>query len=113
VLDVVLGGPDADHELLGDLAVREAVGDERQDLRLAFRQPEALPFLRDDLGQVPLAARGREVRERCAHVTAGRVQQVVGRVGLDCACGVHVSSPMRVGLEAARAAGAEGLRAAF
>jgi hypothetical protein len=83
VLDVVLCGPDADHELLGDLAVRAAVRDEGQDLRLAARQPEALPFSRDGLGHVPLAVRGREVRERCAHVTAGRVQQVVRGVGLD------------------------------
>jgi hypothetical protein len=84
VLDVVLGRPDADHELFGDLTVREAVRDERQHLGLAARQPQALPLARDDLGQVPLTGRGREVRKRGAHVVPGRVQQMVRRIDLCC-----------------------------
>lgn len=39
VRDVDAGGLDADHECAGDLAVRIAAGDERQDLGLARRQP--------------------------------------------------------------------------
>ena len=86
---MVLGGADADHELVGDLAVREAVCDERQYLCLPTRKPEALPLARDDLGQVPVAGRGREVRERGAHVSPGRVEQVIGRIHLWCVCRRH------------------------
>jgi hypothetical protein len=77
VLDVVLGRPDADHELLRDFAVREPACDERQHLCLASRQPESLPFASDRVGDARLGARGGEIREGCPHVTRGRMQQVV------------------------------------
>ena len=60
----MLGGADADHELLGDLAIRQATRDEGQHLRLALRQPEALPLLRDNVRDAPLAARVHGVPEQ-------------------------------------------------
>ena len=43
VRDVDSGGLLADHKGLGDLAVRAALRDELEDLRLSWGQPEQLP----------------------------------------------------------------------
>jgi hypothetical protein len=40
--DVDAGGLDANHQLLGDLAVGVAAGDKAEDLGLARRQPQQL-----------------------------------------------------------------------
>ena len=66
VRDVDAGGLDADHELGGDLAVGVAAGDERQHLRLARRQPEAL--LRGPASRGVVRRRRR--RDRAARVAA-------------------------------------------
>jgi hypothetical protein len=54
VRDVVLGGLGADHELGGDLPVREAEGEERQHLGLAAREPQVDACTRDGLAKLVL-----------------------------------------------------------